>query len=470
MNSFLEVSHSIVKQWVGRWCDCPRSQPHPAAEAPSSITMAATGAPAPRATAPVAPAPGPATAAARAPGPPAAAAPAPGPAAIALAAESKSPSRLRSEVHEARQRTEHGELGSGWETRVWPAQQLQSAEVAAALSLQHEKKCAFLGAEVKEATNTEEIFKRAWQCLGRGDTTEALACATQLLGLDRSNEKAYCASCHGGSERLPLRSAGLRMRVPWFPIPTSRRIAHMSHACSHAHSTHVSHASVAVVVPFLFRRGAGTGPRADTRAVAYARSAQWRFALADYSCYLRLHQQTSGPALANALYGRALCLAKLGERRAALRDLDECIKVGPEDEQVTEDDASLVPVAVVARFALLQAYPELRDARASATASIATSAAVPSSTAHDDSTDGSWSAAVDADVSRYEGAVWRVLITDLEVALARACRSGKTPLLLDQTAEKAVDAYYLCAASRPLAARHSAGLRRPHSCLTHCLP
>ena len=36
-----------------------------------------------------------------------------------------------------------------------------------------------------------------------------------------------------------------------------------------------------------------------TRAVAYARSAKWRHALSDYSSYIKLLQQPSGPALAS---------------------------------------------------------------------------------------------------------------------------------------------------------------------------
>ena len=105
------------------------------------------------------------------------------------------------------------------------------------------------------------------------------------------------------------------------------------------------------------------------------RQANWRYALNDYSAYLKLLQQTSGPNLANALYGRALCLAKLGKRQLALKDLDECIRVGPEDEQVTDPNASLVPVAIIARFALLHACPELRKARNAAMAAQAQAAA-----------------------------------------------------------------------------------------------
>lgn len=81
-----------------------------------------------------------------------------------------------------------------------------------------------------------------------------------------------------------------------------------------------------------------------TRAVAYARLAKWQYALADYSAYVKLTKERGnlqGPALANALYGRALCFSKLGHRVPALKDLNECIRVGPEDEQLTEENTSL---------------------------------------------------------------------------------------------------------------------------------
>ena len=82
-------------------------------------------------------------------------------------------------------------------------------------------------------------------------------------------------------------------------------------------------------------------------------------AMADYSKYLKLQQATSGQWLANAYYGRAVCLAKLGNHAHALRDINECIRVGPVDEQVTDTNASLVPKAKVAKMILLQACPEL---------------------------------------------------------------------------------------------------------------
>lgn len=179
-----------------------------------------------------------------------------------------------------------------------------------------------------------------------------------------------------------------------------------------------------------------------TRAVCHARKASWRMSLADYSMYLKLVQTISGPALANALYGRALCLAKLGQRDLALRDLDECIRVGPQDEQLTEPDASLVPMAVVARFCLLQACPELRKRVEKGLADKAKQeAAKPTSLA---------AAAQQAAAEKASSAtsyddpkLWVVEVTELEVAIEKALSGGRTPLLIDGTRERAVDAYYM---------------------------
>ena len=260
-------------------------------------------------------------------------------------------------------------------TRTWDQQVLESAEATAALSLAVSKKSSFLGAEVRENNNTEELFANAWRCLGRGALDEALKCADKLLAINPDNEKAYY-----------------------------------------------------------------------TRAVCYARSAQWRHALSDYSSYLKLIQITKGPSVANALYGRALCLAKLGKRALALRDLNECIRVGPEDEQVTEDDPSFVPLAKIARFALLTACPELSAAASlqePATAADGGSAASSAVT----------SGGPPNDESVYDGEVWLVLVTDLEVAMAKAVSAGKTPLILDHTQEKAVDGYFLYAPATVIEAK-----------------
>ena len=295
------------------------------------------------------------------------------------------PAKLREQVAGARTEGEEDIIRAP-EARAaeqaWDVQKVDAAMVAAAMSLVHDKRSHFLGAEVKERTSTEDLFISAWQALNRGDIDAAIGCADQLLALDSTNEKAYY-----------------------------------------------------------------------TRAVGYARSAKWRYALADYSSYLQLLEQTSGPNLANALYGRALCLTKLGKRALALKDLDECIRVGPEDEQVTETDASLVPVAIVARFALLHACPELRRARDVAAASTAAAvAATPGSSAAAATAAAAATPTTD-ESSSYEGAVWSVLATDLEVAVERAVASGLTPLLLDNTADKAVDAYYLYAPATILEAK-----------------
>ena len=120
--------------------------------------------------------------------------------------------------------------------------------------------------------------------------------------------------------------------------------------------------------------------------------------------------------------------------------------VRAEDEQVTDPNASLVPVAIIARFALLHACPELRKARNAAMAAQAQAAA-------DEAKGKPAASSADADKSSYEGAVWNVLATDLEVAVERCLASGKTPLLLDNTNDKAVDAYYLYASAMIIEAK-----------------
>lgn len=256
--------------------------------------------------------------------------------------------------------------------RTWSGQQQDETTVAVALSLAHEVKSAFLGAEVKKASNVDTMFIDAWGHLGRGEVDAALQLADKLCSGDKTNEKFFY-----------------------------------------------------------------------TRAVCHARKASWRFALADYSTYLKLVQTTSGPALANALYGRALCLAKLGKRALALRDLDECIRVGPPDEQVTEPDASLVPMAVIARFCLLQACPELQKQvnamnKQTEKPKQATSLAEAAKQAADEKQRQATSA------TNYDDeAMWVVEVTDLETAIEKALTASRTPLLIDATKEKAVDGYYL---------------------------
>ena len=164
--------------------------------------------------------------------------------------------------------------------------------VEAARSLAPETvKGSFLGAEVKETSNSQIMLDDAWKALNVGDLPTAIALTNTLLTRDPTHEK----TCF-------------------------------------------------------------------TRALAYARKGEWRFAAADYSQYLKLQQATSGPTLANALYGRALCMAKMGYHAPALRDLNECIRVGPQDEQAGDTDASLVPAAKVAKLVLLKAFPELAGA------------------------------------------------------------------------------------------------------------
>lgn len=47
-------------------------------------------------------------------------------------------------------------------------QKLNEAMVAVAMSLAHDKRSNFLGAEVKDKTSTEEYFIQAWQALNAG--------------------------------------------------------------------------------------------------------------------------------------------------------------------------------------------------------------------------------------------------------------------------------------------------------------
>ena len=147
--------------------------------------------------------------------------------------------------------------------------------------------------------------------------------------------------------------------------------------------------------------------------------------MADYSAYLKLQEQAAkshqgdlgGPTLANAYYGRALCLAKLGQKAQALRDLNQCIRLGPVDEQMSERDASLVPRAKVAKMLLKQAYPELGGAEEDRDAIVAAAkrAAEAKRAASQQQTSSE-------DEPVYEGKVWRVPITALEPALAKVAR------------------------------------------------
>eukprot|EP00908_Phaeocystis_cordata_P023830 Transcript_6283.p2 GENE.Transcript_6283~~Transcript_6283.p2 ORF type:complete len:371 (-),score=164.78 Transcript_6283:1271-2383(-) len=168
--------------------------------------------------------------------------------------------------------------------------------------------------------------------------------------------------------------------------------------------------------------------------------------MADYSAYLKLQEQAAkshqgdlgGPTLANAYYGRALCLAKLGQKAQALRDLNQCIRLGPVDEQMSERDASLVPRAKVAKMLLKQAYPELGGAEEDRDAIVAAAkrAAEAKRAASQQQTSSE-------DEPVYEGKVWRVPITALEPALAKVAAAGKTPLLLDATDTRVTDMYFM---------------------------
>jgi tetratricopeptide (TPR) repeat protein len=240
------------------------------------------------------------------------------------------------------------------------------------------------GGEAK-AAGVEELFKRAWSALARGDCAAATVLATELLGLNNKYEKAFY-----------------------------------------------------------------------TRAVAHCRAAKWRAALADYSQYLQLLQLTSGAALADALYGRALCLAKSGHRRPCKRDLDECVRVHPEgtDEQLTDKDISFVPHAVVARFVMCQACPELAEKDDTQQPSPARAAAAEGEEDGGEGgggrSNGTGTAAAAAEAmgapeltTTFEGPLWRAAVTEMEGAIERAYGAGKAPLLLDTSREHCVDLFFL---------------------------
>jgi len=250
----------------------------------------------------------------------------------------------------------------------------------AALSLVTDTvKSNFLGAEVQEKSEEELSLDSAWKALGRGEIAAAIQVCCDMIAKDRHNDKLFF-----------------------------------------------------------------------TRAYAYARAGEWQWAMADYSAYLKIHEAAAkllsslkrttfgNPTLANAYYGRALCLAKLGFHERALHDLNQCIRHGPVDEQMTEADVSLVPRAKVAKLVLKQAYPELAGADDAREAE-----AVAARKELEAARKAQGSAAGDAsDEPVYEGKVWRVPITALEPALARVAAAGKTALLLDGTGERVTDMYF----------------------------
>ena len=101
------------------------------------------------------------------------------------------------------------------------------------------------------------------------------------------------------------------------------------------------------------------------RAVVLQQLRAWPDAFREFDAYIRsfgiISQGITGnKALADAFYGRAVCNANLGSCVPAVLDLQECVRVGPEDEQITDEDVSRVPAALVALFVLLNATPEVR--------------------------------------------------------------------------------------------------------------
>ena len=184
----------------------------------------------------------------------------------------------------------------------------------AALSLVTDTvKGSFLGAEVQAKSEAELSLDSAWKALGRGD----IAAAIEVCSAPEDTARQGDPTCHGRTTVLTTAQVCSTM------LATDR------------HNDK------------LF----------FTRAYAYARAGEWQWAMADYSAYLKIHAAAAkllsslkrttfgNPTLANAYYGRALCLAKLGFHERALHDLNQCIKVGPMDEQMNE--ARVVRIAVV---------------------------------------------------------------------------------------------------------------------------
>ena len=188
----------------------------------------------------------------------------------------------------------------------------------AALSLVTDTvKGSFLGAEVQAKSEAELSLDSAWKALGRGD----IAAAIEVCSAPEVTARHGDPTCHGRTTVLTTAQVCSTM------LATDR------------HNDK------------LF----------FTRAYAYARAGEWQWAMADYSAYLKIHAAAAkllsslkrttfgNPTLANAYYGRALCLAKLGFHERALHDLNQCIKVGPMDEQMNE--------ARVVRIAVVRAWP-----------------------------------------------------------------------------------------------------------------
>ena len=158
--------------------------------------------------------------------------------------------------------------------------------------------------------------------------------------------------------------------------------------------------------------------------------ARWHAAIEKFSEYINLSGNfKANSALADALYARAACYAKVGQCGRALIDLRECIKVGPEDEQMTEDGVSKVASAKVALWVLLSACMGLEEEAHSLE-----SVAAASSTAVADP---------DADNGTcYEGSLWRAPLTQIDIVIDRALCAGRTPLLLDRSGTADVSFLY----------------------------
>lgn len=162
------------------------------------------------------------------------------------------------------------------------------------------------------------------------------------------------------------------------------------------------------------------------KAVALRKDGAWHQAVRELDEFIRYSPDFKGAkgnrTLAEAFYNRALCRARLGQRAHAVHDLHECVRIGPEDEQMTEDDASCVPTAHVALFVLLTSEPHLAEEAQAIKEAAADEAIAPTEDEADHS-----------DLACFEGKLWRAPVTMLDPAVERSCASGRTPLILDST-------------------------------------
>lgn len=188
-----------------------------------------------------------------------------------------------------------------------------------------------------------------------------------------------------------------------------------------------------------------------TRGVACVRAGLWeggRNALSEYIMSVRAGGTTAGAPLANAHYMRALCMVKLGYRVQAVKELDASIAAGPPDEQATDAEASMAPLAVVARALLLQDEALAKQCRFVSQSEALAKGGVPSWDAP-----GAAAPSAAPTAATFDGPVWRIPVTSLEAALEKCAAAKRTALLLDPSEEKPVDGFFLYATASVIEAK-----------------